>query len=236
METSKLMQLWKNGDKAARDKMVEVNMGLVYSIARRFIGRGTDLEDLIQIGAIGLLKAIDNFDNNYDVRFSTYAVPVITGEIKRFIRDDGMIKVSRSIKENAIKIKRAVQYLQNEKGKEATIDEIVEYTGLDREEVLVSLDATRTVESINEVIYSGEDKHITLGDKITDKRDEYNTVRNNIFLKSLLDKLDDFQRKLIYLRYYEDKTQTEVAKMLNISQVQVSRLEKKILLMLKSYI
>ncbi|MBE5934183.1 MAG: SigB/SigF/SigG family RNA polymerase sigma factor [Lachnospiraceae bacterium] len=233
METCKLIQLWKNGDKAARDKMVEINMGLVYSIAKRFVGRGTELEDLIQIGSIGLIKAIDNFDTNYNVKFSTYAVPVITGEIKRFIRDDGMIKVSRSIKENLIKINRSIEYLRSENGIDATIEEIENCTGLNKEEIIMALDASKGIESTNEIIYNKDGSALTLQDKLKDERDEYKKVRDNMLLKSLMDKLDDFQRQIISLRYFEDKTQTEVAKILQISQVQVSRLEKKILLYMR---
>ena len=233
METCKLIQLWKNGDKAARDKMVEINMGLVYSIAKRFVGRGTELEDLIQIGSIGLIKAIDNFDTNYNVKFSTYAVPVITGEIKRFIRDDGMIKVSRSIKENLIKINRSIEYLRSENGIDATIEEIENCTGLNKEEIIMALDASKGIESTNEIIYNKDGSALTLQDKLKDERDEYRKVRDNMLLKSLMDKLDDFQRQIISLRYFEDKTQTEVAKILQISQVQVSRLEKKILLYMR---
>jgi len=233
METCKLIQLWKNGDKAARDKMVEINMGLVYSIAKRFVGRGTELEDLIQIGSIGLIKAIDNFDTNYNVKFSTYAVPVITGEIKRFIRDDGMIKVSRSIKENLIKINRSIEYLRSENGIDATIEEIENCTGLNKEEIIMALDASKGIESTNEIIYNKDGSALTLQDKLKDERDEYKKVRDNMLLKSLMDNLDDFQRQIISLRYFEDKTQTEVAKILQISQVQVSRLEKKILLYMR---
>ncbi len=236
METCKLIKLWKNGDKAARDKVVEVNMGLVYSIARRFSGRGVEYEDLVQIGALGLIKAVDKFDLDYEVKFSTYAVPVITGEIKRFLRDDGAIKVSRSVKENYIKIVRAIEEFNYEKGYEATIDDIVMITGIPAEDVIMALEASKMPKSINEVIYDSSDSNVTLGDTLDSGRDDYEEVHQNILLKSLLNKLDDFQSNLIRLRYFEDKTQMEVAKLMNISQVQVSRHEKRILLFLRTLI
>ena len=236
METCKLIKLWKNGDKAARDKVVEVNMGLVYSIARRFSGRGVEYEDLVQIGALGLIKAIDKFNLDYEVKFSTYAVPVITGEIKRFLRDDGAIKVSRSVKENYIKIVRAIEKFNYEKGYEATIDDIVMITGISKEDVIMALESSKMPKSINEVIYDSSDSNVTLGDTLDSGRDDYEEVHQNILLKSLLNKLDDFQRNLIRLRYFEDKTQMEVAKLMNISQVQVSRHEKRILLFLRTLI
>ena len=236
METCKLIKLWKNGDKAARDKVVEVNMGLVYSIARRFSGRGVEYEDLVQIGALGLIKAVDKFDLDYEVKFSTYAVPVITGEIKRFLRDDGAIKVSRSVKENYIKIVRAIEEFNYEKGYEATIDDIVMITGIPAEDVIMALEASKMPKSINEVIYDSSDSNVTLGDTLDSGRDDYEEVHKNMLLKSLLNKLDDFQSNLIRLRYFEDKTQMEVAKLMNISQVQVSRHEKRILLFLRTLI
>lgn len=236
METCKLIKLWKNGDKAARDKVVEVNMGLVYSIARRFSGRGVEYEDLVQIGALGLIKAIDKFNLDYEVKFSTYAVPVITGEIKRFLRDDGAIKVSRSVKENYIKIVKAMEMYNYENGHEATVDDIVSITGIPVEDVIMALEASKMPKSINEVIYDSSDSNVTLGDTLDSGRDDYEEVHQNILLKSLLNKLDDFQSNLIRLRYFEDKTQMEVAKLMNISQVQVSRHEKRILLFLRTLI
>ena len=233
METLELFKLWKNGDKAARDELIIKNTGLVISIARRFKDRGHDMEDIIQVGNIGLIKAIDNFDYNYGVKFSTYAVPVITGEIKRYVRDDGIIKISRSIKENGIKIRQAVDKINNDKYSEATVDEIAKECGLTREEIITSMDAMREVKSINEVIYNEGDSSVTLSDVLADKLDEHNNAINRLVVKQLLDKLNDMQKKIIRLRYFEDKTQVEVAKIMNISQVKVSRLEKKILNFLK---
>ena len=236
METLELIELWKKGDKAARDKLVEENMRLVYSIARRYLGRGYEMDDLSQIGSIGLIKAIDKFDTSFNVQFSTYAVPVIAGEIKRFLRDDGLIKISRSLKENLIKIKRETEKIGHSRERDATIEELAVATGLSREEVIMSLEADIEVESINKLVYSSADTNMTVGDKIPDKKDEMEKKVNSIFLRQVLEELDDKARQLIQLRYFPDKTQTEVAKILGISQVQVSRLEKKTLLKLREKI
>ena len=236
METLELIELWKKGDKAARDKLVEENMRLVYSIARRYLGRGYEMDDLSQIGSIGLIKAIDKFDTSFNVQFSTYAVPVIAGEIKRFLRDDGLIKISRSLKENLIKIKKASEKIGHSREREATIEELSSATGLSKEEVIMSLEADIEVESINKLVYSSADTNMTVGDKIPDKKDEMEKKVNSIFLRQVLEELDDKARQLIQLRYFQDKTQTEVAKILGISQVQVSRLEKKTLLKLRENI
>lgn len=236
METLELIELWKKGDKAARDKLVEDNMRLVYSIARRYLGRGYEMDDLSQIGSIGLIKAIDKFDTSFNVQFSTYAVPVIAGEIKRFLRDDGLIKISRSLKENLIKIKKASEKIGHSREREATIEELSSATGLSKEEVIMSLEADIEVESINKLVYSSADTNMTVGDRIPDKKDEMEKKVNSIFLRQVLEELDDKSRKLIQLRYFQDKTQMEVAEILGISQVQVSRLEKKTLLKLRENI
>ena len=236
METLELIELWKKGDKAARDKLVEENMRLVYSIARRYLGRGYEMDDLSQIGSIGLIKAIDKFDTSFNVQFSTYAVPVIAGEIKRFLRDDGLIKISRSLKENLLKIKKASEKIGHSRDRDATIEELSSATGLSKEEVIMSLEADIEVESINKLVYSSADTNMTVGDRIPDKKNEMEKKINSLFLKQMLEELDDKSRQLIQLRYFHDKTQIEVAKILGISQVQVSRLEKKILLKLRENI
>ena len=236
METLELIELWKKGDKAARDKLVEENMRLVYSIARRYLGRGYEMDDLSQIGSIGLIKAIDKFDTSFNVQFSTYAVPVIAGEIKRFLRDDGLIKISRSLKENLLKIKKASEKIGHSRERDATIEELSSATGLSKEEVIMSLEADIEVESINKLVYSSADTNMTVGDRIPDKKNEMEKKINSLFLKQMLEELDDKSRQLIQLRYFHDKTQIEVAKILGISQVQVSRLEKKILLKLRENI
>lgn len=217
------------GDKEARDTMVEENLGLIWSIVRRFTGRGCEMEDLFQIGCIGLIKAIDKFDLSYDVQFSTYAVPLITGEIKRFLRDDGMIKVSRIYKENAVKINRAAESLKNELGREPTTGELEERTGLSKEDIVLASDACSEVESIYKTIYQGDGTAISVIDRIGDGRNDHELVENRMAVKSLLEGLEEQERELMILRYFKEKTQMETAAELGISQVQVSRQEKKIL-------
>lgn len=234
-ETTVLIAQSQAGDKAAREVLVEKNLGLVHHIVKRFLGRGYDSEDLFQIGSIGLIKAIDKFDLSFDVRFSTYAVPMIAGEIKRFLRDDGMIKMSRSIKENAWKIRAASERITHEQGREATIEEISKATEISVEDIIIAMEANVEVESIYKTVYQGEGNQIFLVDKLPEKRDENERMLNRMMVKQLLDTLEESERRLITLRYYMDKTQVEVAKELGISQVQVSRMEKKILRRLKEY-
>ena len=232
MDNIELIKLAHMGDKEARDMLVFENTGLIWSIVRRFTGRGYELEDLFQIGCIGILKAIDKFDMTYDVKFSTYAVPMILGEIKRFIRDDGMVKLSRSVKENGWRIRNAESELIASLGREPTIDEIARYIEMTREEVVYTLEANREVESINRVIYENEGNEVCIGDQVADKSDGEELV-NRIVLKKLIEELKDKEKIIINMRYFSDKTQAQVAESLGISQVQVSRLEKKILLRLR---
>lgn len=234
METIELISKAHNGDKDARDLLVSNNIGLIWSIVRRFSGRGHDLEDLFQVGCIGMIKAIDKFDFSFDVKFSTYAVPMISGEIKRFLRDDGMIKVSRSIKENGWKIQKARESLANEYGRDATVEEIAAATELAIEDIVIALEANTEVDSIYKSIYQSDGNEIYLVDKLPETKDDNEVMLNNMLLKQLLNQLDDNQKQLISLRYFQDKTQMEVAKILGISQVQVSRMEKKILLRLRN--
>lgn len=231
--TIELIDKSHHGDKVARDRLVEENLGLVWSIVKRFAGRGHDMEDLFQIGTIGLIKAIDKFDISFDVKFSTYAVPMIMGEIKRFLRDDGMIKMSRSIKENAYKIKSAEERIRKEEGREPTVEEVEETTGLAKEEILMAMEACVEVDSIYRSVYSDGENEICLVDKLTDKQNENENTINRLVLQSLLEDLEEKERNLIILRYFQDKTQTETAQKLGISQVQVSRLEKRILLRMR---
>ncbi len=236
-DTIRLIEAAHRGDKSARDRLVTENMGLIWSIVRRFSGRGYELEDLFQIGSIGLLKAIDKFDTNYDVRFSTYAVPMIQGEIKRFLRDDGMVKVSRTLKENGWKIKKAAEQLAFQLGRDATLEEIAATTELSVEDIIMAMEANEEVESIYRTVYQGDGNEIYLLDKIEAREDvsvgQTESLLNHMMIKQLLDELSNEEKKLIILRYYKEKTQTEVAKELGISQVQVSRLEKKILLRMR---
>ncbi len=219
----------QRGDKQVRDTLIEENMGLVHHIVKRFLNRGYDAEELFQIGCIGLMKAIDHFDTNYDVKFSTYAVPLIMGEIKRFLRDNGIIKVSRSLKENAWKIKNAQRELAGPSGREVPIDEIAVETGLTTEEIVMALEADVEVESLSKTVYQGDGSEISLGDRIADESNEHEKLLNHLFLEQLLDALSEDERYLIKLRYFDNVTQVETAKELGISQVQVSRLEKRIL-------
>ena len=227
--TMELIILSQQGDKDARDTLVRENTGLVWSIVHRFPGRGCEAEDLFQIGVIGLMKAIDRFDTSYDVRFSTYAVPLIMGEIRRYFRDEGMIKVSRTLKENHWKIVRATQQMQKQLGREVTLKELSEAIGLLPEEIVMAMEANAQVESLNQPIGNAEGKELYLEDQITDGMNERDTVDDRIFLEQLISKLSRTERELIYMRYYLDCTQTAVAKELHMTQVQVSRLEKKLL-------
>ncbi len=217
------------GDKSARDILTEKNMGLVHSIARRFQNRGAEIEDLIQIGCIGLLKAIDKFDLSYEVKFSTYAVPMITGEIKRFLRDDGMVKVSRSLKEEAGKAYIIREELFMKTGKEPSMEEIANRLSISKEELIMAMESSAQVESLQKTIYQSDGNDIALEDKVPYEKDEQEEVLDRILLEDILGSLNAKERELIYLRFFKEKTQTSVAKKLGMSQVQVSRLEKKIL-------
>lgn len=223
----------QKGDKSARDKIVQDNLGLVWSVVRRFTGRGYDGEDLFQTGCIGLIKAIDKFDVSLKLCFSTYAVPLIVGEIKRFLRDDGIIKVSRSIKENAWKVRRASEQIAKKLGRDATMEELQKETALSSEEIVLAMEASAEVDSIYKTVYQGDGSEITLADKLTIEKDDKEEVLNHMLLKQLMEHLEENDRTLIDLRYFQEKTQMEVAKELGISQVQVSRLEKKILIKMR---
>ena len=233
MDTLELIKKAHEGDKEARDRIVSENAGLIWSIVRRFKGRGCELEDLFQIGCIGILKAIDKFDLSYEVKFSTYAVSLISGEIKRFLRDDGMVKVSRSLKENGWKIKLAGERLSQEYGREATIEEIAAATELSLEDIVMAMEANVEVESIYKSIYQSDGNEIYLVDKLPEEKDENEKLLNNMLLKQLLNELGEEEKQLIELRYFREMTQMQVGKILGISQVQVSRTEKKILLKMR---
>ncbi len=228
-ETMTLIDRAHKGDKGAREQVVLENMGLIWSIVRRFQGRGHEMEDLFQIGSIGLMKAIDKFDLSYDVRFSTYAVPMIMGEIKRFLRDDGMIKVSRSLKEMGMKARTVSEALTNLLGREPTVEEIAREIGASKEEVAASMEAGAEVESLYKTIQKEDDSGLCLMDKIEDENQDQERLLNHMVLSELIHELGEKEQEIILRRYYENQTQTEIARALNISQVQVSRLEKKIL-------
>lgn len=227
--TIALIQRSHEGDEEAREQLVKENTGLVWCIVKRFYNRGAEAEDLFQIGNIGLLKAIDKFDLSYDVKFSTYAVPMISGEIKRFLRDDGMIKVSRSLKELAYKAYLCQEKLQEQWGRDPTITELAEQLGVEREELTMAMEASGDIESLHKSIYQKEGQEIRLMDKLPQKEEGEDKILNHMLLKQLLEHLDKEERQLIYLRYFANQTQSQVGKEMGISQVQVSRLEKKIL-------
>lgn len=222
------------GDKEARDTLFEENTGLIYSVARRFLGRGVEMEDLFQIGSIGLLKAVDKFDPAFEVKFSTYAIPMILGELKRFFRDDGMIKVSRSIKENQHRVYLAREKIEKELGREPSLKEIAEMLEMPPEEVAMTMDSAAEVESLYRTVYQSEGTDISLIDKIPEKENAEEHLLNRIFLEEILGKLESSDRKLLYMRYFQDQTQTQIAEQLGVSQVQVSRMEKRILRKLRS--
>jgi RNA polymerase sporulation-specific sigma factor len=232
-EVSVLIERAQAGDSHAREVLIEKNLGLVHHIVRRFGGRGYDMEDLFQIGSIGLIKAIDKFDLNFDVRFSTYAVPMITGEIKRFLRDDGPVKVSRTLKENGWKIQQAAQRLAHRNGRDATLEEIAEETGLSREEIVMAMEANVEVESLYKTVYQSDGNEIQLLDRLAYNDVEKEQLLDHLLLKQLLEKLEEKEQRLIRMRYFENRTQNEVAAEMGISQVQVSRMEKRILLRMR---
>ena len=229
MDNRELLIRAKNGDKNARETLVDNNIRLVHSIVNRFTIKGFEREDLFQIGCVGLIKAIDKFDESFEVQFSTYAVPMIMGEIKRFLRDDGMVKVSRSVKENSWKVNKCISNMVKINGREPGIDEIARETGLEISEILMALETSRDVQSIYKTVYSGDGKEICLIDQIGDESISTDKTINNIVLCQIIDELDQFERKIIIMRYFDDRTQCDIAKELGISQVQVSRIEKKLL-------
>lgn len=230
-EVKELIRRSQEGDQEARDLIIQKNMRLVWSVVQRFLNRGYEPDDLFQIGSIGLLKSVDKFDLSYDVRFSTYAVPMIIGEIQRFIRDDGTVKVSRSLKELGNKIRRARDELSKTMGKVPTVAEIASYLEIAPEDVVLAQEAVRAPSSIHETVYENDGDPITLLDQIADNTET--KWFDKIVLKDAIRDLDERERLIVFLRYYKDQTQSEVADRLGISQVQVSRLEKKILQQMK---
>lgn len=227
--TLELIARAKEGDLDARNQVADENLGLVWSVARRFMNRGHELEDLYQIGCIGLLKSIDKFDLQYDVKFSTYAVPMIMGEIRRFLRDDNYIKVSRSVKELACKITQMKETMIKENGEEPGIDALAAALSVEREEIVFAMEASKEVESIYKTVSGTNGDELLLIDRMKSKEDESGKIIEQMTVDQLLDQLPDMEKELIRLRYYEDKTQADIGRQLGISQVQVSRMEKKIL-------
>ena len=224
-----LAKLGSSHDKEARSSLIEHNLRLVVYIAKKFENTGIGVEDLISIGTIGLIKAINNFNTELDVKFSTYAVPLISGEIKRFLRDDGMIKVSRSLKEVCYKAYLAREKLEKELGRDPQIAEMAGEIGIPQEELMMALDSNVEIESLQKTIYQGEGNDIRLIDKLEEKKNRQEESLNRILLEEILGQLTVSERRLIYMRYFQERTQTEIARELGVSQVQVSRMEKKIL-------
>lgn len=236
-ETLELIKKVQEGDELAKEVLISSNLGLVRSVVGKFTNIGYERDDLFQLGSIGLIKAIYKFDSSYNVKFSTYAVPMILGEIKRYLRDDGMVKVSRSLKQLVVKVKMQGEVLSKTLGREPTIEEIAAEIGVEKEDVVMAIESNFSVEYLQGVIHEEEGSPICLIDKISLKgENEEEKVVDNILLKEVLGKLEKRERQIIMLRYFEDKTQSEIGELLNISQVQVSRIEKKVLGKLKSYI
>ena len=225
IDQKELIRLSQNGDKQAAEQLLTENSGLIWSVAKRFIGRGTDTEDLYQLGCLGFLKAVDGFDLEYGTQFSTYAVPKISGEIRRFLRDDGTVKVSRSIKEQAAAIKSMRNQLTAALGREPTISEISQQTGFSPEEIALAETATAATESIQRE--TGDDG-FTLENVLTDTESEEKMVEK-ISLRQAIERLPEQEKMVVTLRYFHGLTQERVARVINVSQVQVSRIEKRAL-------
>ena len=226
--TLDLLRKAKAGDKASKEILLVENSSLLKSIVKRFLGRGVEYDDLFQLGSIGFLKAIKNFDENYSVKFSTYAVPMIIGEIKRFLRDDGSVKISRIIKSLGAKIRKYLEELKDKDIKEPTVEELAEIFHAEKEDVVLAIGSQRQTVSIYERMNDDGNKPIELVDTLESEETEED-MTDKLLLKDLLSGLSDRERRIIVLRYYSDRTQSEVAEMLGVSQVQVSRLESRII-------
>ena len=229
--TEEILQAQRK-EEGAMEKLLQKKSGLIWSIVKRFCGRGYELEELYQIGVIGFLKAIQRFDATFEVKLSTYAVPYMIGEIKRFLRDDGPIKVSRNIKELAVKMKEVQKEYLEKTGEEITIQKLAELLKIPREEIAVALEYTKPLESLYEYAY--EDENVYKIEKISEGLDEATQIVNKLTLKQLIENLEIQEKEIVLLRYFKGKTQCQVAKIIGISQVQVSRLEKKILKKMKT--
>ena len=230
---SKLLENAKNGDTEATKLIIEANLPLVTSLSKKFLNRGYEYDEIFQVGCIGLIKAVNNFDSSFQVKFSTYAVPMIIGEIRRFIRDDGIMRISRSIKTNIITIHFAKEELEAKLHREPTIEEISNYCNIDKEEVILATEAALNVNYLYDTVHQDDGAAVLLIDKIGEKNIQNDNILDKLALKEAISQLEDRERKIIILRYFKDKTQKEVAKMLGISQVQVSRIEKRVLSIMK---
>lgn len=233
IDNAVLLEKIHSGERSAENQLVENNMGLVVGLAKRFYNRGYEMDELIQIGSIGLVKAIRKFDNSFGVQFSTYAVPMIIGEIKRFLRDDGIIKVSRTYKTNALKARHVKEKLSQKLNREPTIAEISAESGLSTEDIIIAEDATAIPESIYCTGSDGDNRE--LGDKIAAVYEEDKIIDKVIVNKSL-EILSERERKIITMRYFMGKTQSKIAEIIGVSQVQISRIEKAALIKMRSYL
>ena len=230
-ETFVLLEQAKNGDDLAKEKLISLNSPLIKSIVKRYLNKGVEYEDLYQLGAMGFVKAINNYDANFNVKFTTYAVPMIAGEIKRFLRDDGTIKVSRSIKHTAIQIKNFVNEYNKMHANSPSLEIISKTLNLDVNDVILALEANTTPLSLNEK-YNEESDGVTLVDKVCDNF-SVEKLTNKLALRELIEELSAREKQVIIMRYYFDKTQSEIAKELGVSQVQISRIENKVLCEMK---
>ena len=230
-----LIERMNGGDKQAKDELIERNMGLVYSAARRFVSRGYDFEDIVQIGAIGLIKAAEKFDASYKVQFSTYAVPMIIGEIKRFLRDDGAVKISRTLKETAMKGWRTEEILRRRFSREPTINEIAKECGISAETLIEAFEAAAPPESLYGSVYSGGTKPVALIDTIAGSDMEEGVI-NRVLVNEIMKSLSEREKQVLIMRYFRGRTQSEVAKEFGVSQVQISRIEKKAMEKIRSSI
>ena len=226
-ETFALLKQAKNGDDLAKEKLISLNSPLIKSIIKRYLNKGIEYDDLYQLGAMGFVKAINNYDPTFNVKFTTYAVPMIAGEIKRFLRDDGTIKVSRSIKYNSIQVKNFINEYAKTHLNNPTLEEIATNLNLDINDVVLALEANTTPLSLNEK-YNDNSEAITLIDKLSDNFSAEKLI-NKLALRELIKELNAREKQIIIMRYYLDKTQSEIAKELGVSQVQVSRIENKVL-------
>ena len=234
-ETLKLLKLAKNGDERAKDELVIKNSPLIKSVIKFYKNKGVEYQDLYQLGAIGFVKAINNFDENFNVKFTTYAVPMVAGEVKRFLRDDGTIKVSRRIKSTQIELNKFIQNYKNQYGISPSIEVMANQFKMEPSDVVFALDSNRAIISLDDKQDETNERSRSIMESIAEE-DKTDKLIDNIMLKSLIKDLSAKDKHIIYLRYFQDKTQSEIAKVLNVSQVQVSRLENKLLEKLKNKI
>ena len=225
-ETKELFKKMNEGDREAREKLINGNLRLVLSVIQRFCGRGENADDLFQVGCVGLIKAIDNFDTSLDIQLSTYGVPMIIGEIRRYLRDNNMVRVSRSVRDLAYKVLQAKEKLSRENGKEPTVEEIAKELNVEKEDVVLSLDAIQDPVSLQEPVYNDGADSLYIMDQVKDKKNTDELWAENITMNEALKKLNDKERMIIDKRFFLGRTQMEVADEIGISQAQVSRLEK----------